>query len=117
MASDKVLMVVEDDAASRNAMAKLADFVGFDVKTAENGQEALDDLHHDARRPCLILLDLMMPVMDGWQFLKEKEHDPELAPIPVVVVSAANDHPPGTAGALDKPVDFDLLMSTLKRYC
>ena len=117
MASDRTVMVVEDDAASRKALSQIAEFVGYEVKTAENGQEALDDLHQDDCHPCLILLDLMMPVMDGWQFLEEKEHDPALADIPVVVVSAAHDLPSGTAGALHKPLDLDELVTTLQQYC
>jgi CheY-like chemotaxis protein len=115
------ILLVEDDEATRTAMALALELQGFTVDAAANGQEALD-LLRAAAQPCLILLDLMMPVMDGWQFRDEQRQDPALAAIPVVVVSADGSVPQkaATLGATDylqKPVDVDQLVNTVQRYC
>jgi CheY-like chemotaxis protein len=82
------ILVVEDDADSRETFCALLDDAGYDCVAVENGREALDFLRsHD--RPFAILLDLMMPTMDGWQFRREQASDPALEDIPLVVVSAA----------------------------
>src|SRR5205823_5747425 len=103
------VLVVEDDPTTRDAMKMILEFGGFRVAEAANGREALDQLR-SAPPPCLILLDLMMPVMDGRQFREEQRKAPELASIPVVVVSADTDLPDqartlGAVGYLQKPVD------------
>lgn len=82
-------MLVEDDELIRRAMQMVLEWEGFHVDCAANGQEALDYLRA-GNHPCLILLDLMMPVLDGEQFRQEQSRDPELASIPVIVVSAAS---------------------------
>src|SRR5437879_6509382 len=83
----KTILVVEDDTATRDALSLILEAEGFGVMGAANGQEALDQLR-GSRRPDLILLDLMMPVMDGWQFRRAQAQDPALSAIPVVVLSA-----------------------------
>jgi CheY-like chemotaxis protein len=65
-------------------------YEGYSVAAAANGREAIDHLR-ERGRPCVILLDLMMPIMDGWQFRAEQLRDPGLAPIPVIVISAGAD--------------------------
>jgi CheY-like chemotaxis protein len=120
MASGKTILVVEDDTATREALALVLSGQGFSVLTAANGQEALGHLHGKPR-PDLILLDLMMPVMDGWQFRREQIRDPALATIPVVVLSAdgnvqqkaASLH---AAGYLQKPVDVSNLVEAIQRH-
>jgi CheY-like chemotaxis protein len=115
------ILVVDDDEDTRNSMAMVLELQGYGVVTAANGQEALERLR-DADLPCLILLDLMMPVLDGWQFRDQQRQDPALAPIPVVVVSAhgALDE---KAAALDaaaylrKPIELDQLLNTVQRHC
>ena len=69
--------------------------------------------------PCLVLLDLTMPVMDGLEFLRVKKGDVALAPIPVVVVSAVSEQARGAGaqGILKKPVDIDLLLAVVRQYC
>src|SRR3954469_25596166 len=81
------ILVAEDDANTRQALASLLGAAGYTVTTAANGREALDALRRQP--PDLVLLDLVMPELDGWQFLQQQRQDPALASIPVVVVSGA----------------------------
>lgn len=83
------ILLVEDDELIRRAIQMVLEWEGYRVDCASNGQEALDYLRA-GNRPCLILLDLMMPVLDGEQFRHEQASDPELASIPVIIVSAAS---------------------------
>lgn len=84
----KSILLVEDDEIVRRAIQMVLEWEGFHVKCAVNGQEALDRLR-GGYRPSLILLDIMMPVLDGEQFRRLQLSDPSLASIPVIVVSAA----------------------------
>jgi CheY-like chemotaxis protein len=79
------VLIVEDDEAIRETLRELLEFEGFEVATAANGREAVSQLQR-TERPCLILLDLMMPVMNGWEFLRKRREDLTIATIPVVVV-------------------------------
>jgi len=114
------VMIVEDDRDTREMLARFLELEGFDVREAANGQAALEALREDSRT-CVILLDLMMPVMNGWQFRKAQSNDPELSKIPVVVVTAAGAReqiPAIDADAwLAKPVDFDRLLATIDPLC
>jgi CheY-like chemotaxis protein len=115
------VLVVEDDADIRDAMVGILESEGYQVSAASHGAEALAQLQA-GNRPCLILLDLMMPIMDGWAFCREKAKDPEYASIPIVVVSAITRQDPRNAGLhpvdhLFKPVDVNKLLATVGRYC
>src|SRR5690349_24594897 len=80
--------VVEDYSDLRHTIGEALEAQGYAVVSAANGAEALEALRRDDARPCLILLDLMMPVMNGYECRKEQRADPELAGIPVVVIPA-----------------------------
>jgi len=84
------ILLVEDDEIVRRAMQMVLEWEGYQVQCAGNGQEALDVLRSGQTQPCLILLDVMMPVLDGEQFRQEQLRDATLASIPVIVVSAAS---------------------------
>src|SRR5438876_981882 len=119
-ADQHVLLVVEDDPATRAAMTVVLEGTGFKVVSAANGQEALDHLQ-EHRSPCLILLDLMMPVMDGWQFRDRQRDDPTLAGIPVVVVSADGNvgqkaEALGAVAYLQKPIEVEQLIRMVQQY-
>jgi anti-anti-sigma factor len=116
---DKRILVVEDDEATREALKLALEAEGFVVSCAGDGRQALDLLRTGGERPALILLDLMMPVLDGWRFREEQKQDPALASIPVVVVSAATDVPAslGVADYLEKPVEVGHLVETIRSYC
>jgi CheY-like chemotaxis protein len=115
------IMIVEDNADLRETLAELLNLEGYRVDDVANGQEALDRLRK-VPPPRLILLDLMMPVMNGWAFLSELRRDPRWATIPVVVMSAmADEEAPrrlqGLAGCIRKPVDLEELLKLAARYC
>jgi len=116
------ILVVDDDSAIRAMFSEVLGDEGYDVVGVANGQEALHELRRRNDLPQLILLDLMMPIMNGWTFLTHQQQDATLAAIPVVVVSAGSmiqpqpfSHSP--ASFLPKPVDVDLLLGMVKRYC
>jgi len=109
------LLLVEDDTSIRLALAEMLGDEGFSVTTAENGREALDNLHHGAP-PDVILLDLMMPVMDGWEFRVEQRADPLLCGIPLLAMSAdlsAKARAIAADGYLRKPIEFAELLRQL----
>ena len=109
--------VIEDDGDLRRTLGEALEAQGYDVVAAANGAEALAALRSDAVRPCLILLDLMMPVMNGYEFRKEQRADPALAEIPVVVISA---HARGQVDAdafLPKPVALRRLLAVIESFC
>jgi anti-anti-sigma factor len=111
----KSILIVEDDATAREALKTILLHKGYSVACAADGQQALDWLRVSTP-PALILLDLMMQGMDGWQFRKEQERDPALAHIPVVVVSSADDQPEGAVAYIPKPVHLDHLLETIRRH-
>jgi len=87
------IFIVDDDNDTRNALSELLEAEGFSVDGAPNGREALARLRSGRVHPAAILLDLMMPGMDGWDFRSEQMRDPELARVPVVIVSASGFSP------------------------
>lgn len=111
------VLLVEDDADVRSTLAGFLQQEGYQVITAENGREGLAKLEN--AKPGLVLLDLMMPVMNGWEFLDEKNHLSQFSRVPVLVISAVpgNPHIPGALGFLKKPVDLDRLMDFVELYC
>lgn len=114
------VLVVEDDRAQREALCAMLDLEGFGHAEAANGREALDYLY-ESRAPCLVLLDLEMPVMNGRDFRSEQLADERLARIPVVVVTATDralaGSFPGVEGFLRKPLEFGKLTAVLDRVC
>lgn len=115
------VLVVDDDEGFRAIVMELLEGFGYEVLAAENGVEALD-LLRGGLRPCVILLDLMMPKMNGWEFLESRRHEPALAQIPVAVLSGVDDLRTkaaslGVNASLRKPVDLDTLLGVIERHC
>jgi CheY-like chemotaxis protein len=116
------ILVVEDDEAIRGLVSEVLRDDGYDVSEASNGIEALEAV--SARRPDLIVLDLMMPVMDGWTFVEECRRSRRCEQVPIVVTSAAHDLPRtaerlrslGVRTCLAKPFDVDGLLALVQRY-
>jgi CheY-like chemotaxis protein len=111
------ILIVEDDEDIRAAMAELLESEGFEVAVASNGQEGLEVLSQ-IRAPCLVLLDLMMPVMNGEDFLRHVRKDPAMDGVPVIIVTASGRTPlPGTQGILKKPFEISDLFTTVAAHC
>jgi CheY-like chemotaxis protein len=113
------VLVVEDDGPIARGLSLLLDDYGYRSKVAANGREALTLLER-SRPPCLILLDLMMPVMDGEEFLHEKDRHPVFSKIPVCILTAgkvSTARPRGVEAVLAKPIDEKALMAIVGRHC
>lgn len=118
----KDIFVVEDSKDIRDLIQLLYESEGYHVELAIHGQDALDKLKRRTTRPGVILLDLMMPGMDGFQFRREQERDPALSQIPVIIMSAdANAENKalnvGAQGYLKKPVALKTLLAVAEKYC
>lgn len=116
------ILVVEDDESIRELVSEVLRDDGYQVREARNGLEALKQV--SSSRPDLIVLDLMMPVMDGWQFVEACRHEPQCGEVPIVVTSASHDLPHtaerlrelGVRTCLAKPFDVDGLLALVERY-
>jgi len=115
------VLVVEDNDDVREAMLALIASAGFRVRGAENGQQALEVLHSGDERPSLIVLDLMMPVMNGLEFRQRQLADPALSDIPVVVVTAygraVDRHRFSGAEVLGKPIELERMLDVVRERC
>jgi CheY-like chemotaxis protein len=120
--ANREVLVVEDDADLRESLSQALQDHGFTVTQAGNGQQALDLLHSGVR-PGVILLDLMMPVVSGWQLRDALRHDPTFARIPQLVISAYLDEteqlvlrlPPDDC--IRKPFHLRILIDAIERHC
>jgi CheY-like chemotaxis protein len=111
---------VDDDADSRGFLVTVLTSLGYSVTTAIDGEDALTVAKE--QHPCLILLDLMMPVMDGFEFRAAQMRSPDLAETPVIVVSAIGTDNQltrrlGSVATVQKPIDVDVLLDTVSVYC
>lgn len=114
------ILIVEDDADLRETLADILQYEGFHVETASNGQEAWLRLAAEPL-PALVLLDLKMPVMDGWEFRARQLRDPQIASVPVVLISAAEEIRQQAAllsadAFLSKPIDVSRLIDVVSRF-
>jgi two-component system chemotaxis response regulator CheY len=113
-----VILVVDDDPDILEALSEILEAEGFEIRRARNGKEALERLEPDP--PKLILLDLMMPVMDGWEFAQRLRQRPGLASIPIIVLSADRNVGSkaldiGAVGHLAKPFELNDLLDMVKK--
>jgi DNA-binding response OmpR family regulator len=116
------VLIVEDDEDIRADLAAILRIKGFHVNGAANGREALDFLLTKPTPPCVIVLDLMMPVMNGWELRAALKADARLAPVPVIIMSGAGrieDSVPALepAAVLVKPFELQRLLELVGRYC
>ncbi len=117
----RIILVIDDDLDLRTSVAEVLEEAGFQAVTASNGRDALRLLLEEELHPHLILLDLMMPVMDGWAFRAEQAKNRRLDSIPVVLFSAYSVHPEvvdrmKVAGFLKKPMSLRALLDTVDRF-
>lgn len=115
--TERTILLVDDDHDVTEALSSVLQDEGYDVVTASNGHEALLYLKTHSPRPSLILLDLMMPVMDGYEFRIEQRRDPMIAAIPVVVLTVGTMGERvaemGVTGHLRKPFDLERLLDEI----
>jgi CheY-like chemotaxis protein len=119
MASE--ILIVEDDLALREALAQVLSDEGYDLLSARDGLEAVNCLRK-GHRPDLILLDLSMPVVNGWEFRMFQKRDPELADIPVILITAGGYSREEVAwlepsALIHKPLDLPKLLTVIRRHC
>jgi CheY-like chemotaxis protein len=115
------ILIVEDDSALREALAQVLSDEGYELLTARDGLEAVNCLKM-GNRPDVILLDLSMPVVNGWEFRMFQKRDPELASIPVILITAGGYSREEVAwlepsALISKPVDLDVLLADIRRFC
>jgi CheY-like chemotaxis protein len=115
--ADGAILVVDDDPGVREGVRALLESEGYTVVTASDGAEAIEKLREGGVR--LVLLDLAMPVVDGWQFLARRESDPAFPRAPVVLLSGLPfiRDAPGVADFIRKPIDSDRLLDCVHRLC
>ena len=113
------ILLAEDDEDLREAMVETLSEAGYTVEGVANGRDAIEWLEDSVHSPKLILLDLMMPVMDGWQFLEAREKTPKVATVPVVVLSASENfkNTSDTVSFMRKPVAVKPLLAVVASYC
>jgi len=115
------ILIVDDDNDIRAALSELLEAEGFSVEGAPDGREALARLRAAKVHPAVILLDLMMPGMDGWDFRSEQMRDPRLAAVPVVIVSASGFSRQSIetqfrpAAYMEKPIERTELLGVIRR--
>ena len=113
------ILIVDDDANVRDFLAQLISDAGYATVTAANGRDALEAMRTD--RPRIVLLDLQMPVMDGWEFRKHQLQDPAIAGVTVIAVTGHHD--PGLVTeqlgvrCVSKPIQFSELLGELQQAC
>ena len=115
------VLVVDDDVDLREALCDFLEEAGYPAASCANGREALDYLRRE-KLPCLVLLDLMMPVMSGWEFREEQKKDPQLSEIPVVILSAnvkadLFGKSLGVEHTLTKPLSLEDLLRVVSEHC
>jgi CheY-like chemotaxis protein len=116
-ATQHTVLVVEDEEDLREMIREALELNGYAVVTAEDGRQALARLS-SIQHVCLVLIDLLMPGMNGWDLIQELESRPELAGVAIVVYSSvANRAPNGATRVLQKPLTFGELLSTVREYC
>lgn len=114
----KTVLIVDDEEAIRETLRMTLELEGYEVHTAEHGRAALEALE-GTPRPGVILVDLMMPIMNGWDFIAAVMQDCRFSTIPILVLTAFPDR----AGALpaqsvlSKPISLDVLLSVVHDYC
>jgi CheY-like chemotaxis protein len=109
------VLLVDDDEDIREAVAEVIDMVGCSVQLAENGAEALVKLRQ--WKPCVVIVDLRMPVMTGDELIAIMKQDPELASLPIVVSTSSPERAPRGLPVLPKPIDIDALWKLLGELC
>lgn len=117
MSERPIVVIVEDEEDSREILRELLEYHGHQVRTAANGREALALIDELGAQACVMLLDLFMPVLDGWQVYEQLKARGQLAMVDVLVTTSAPHRAPVGATVLEKPVDIPKLLELLAARC
>jgi two-component system, chemotaxis family, chemotaxis protein CheY len=112
---EECVLVVEDEEAMRETLREVVAMGGCSVLAAKNGVEALKLLA--ARRPCLVIVDLLMPVMGGVELIEKMQSEPSLASIPILISTAAPQLAPPGLPVVEKPIDLDRIWDYMRKTC
>ena len=112
---DGGVLIVDDDELIRETLCELVEMVGCSAVVAANGREALNVMTE--HRPCLVIVDLLMPVMSGNELLEVMRTEPTLADIPVVVSTSAPERAPAGVPIIRKPVNIEVVVEWMQRTC
>jgi len=111
------VLLVEDEEELRETMRDALELNGYAVVAAQDGQAALEELDR-IDHLCMVLLDLLMPRMNGWEFLSKMRERPEMADVPVIIHSSLPSHAPqGVTRVLQKPIELQRLLSVVREFC
>jgi CheY-like chemotaxis protein len=110
------VLIVDDDEDIRDTLKELCEDEGYDVATAANGAEAMHHLEGTIL-PCVVILDLIMPVMTGNAVFAQMQQDPRLVKVPVIVSTSDPSRAPSGVLIMKKPIDLDRLLGAIRRYC
>jgi CheY-like chemotaxis protein len=111
------ILLVEDELESRETLKEILELEGYKVRTAVNGREALDALTAIGDQICIVLLDLFMPVMDGWQVIDALRASGQLATTQIVVITSAAHRAPTGLPVFEKPLDLEKVMNKVNTLC
>jgi CheY-like chemotaxis protein len=119
MTACKKLLIVEDDEAIRQMMQDVLEIEGYEILSAADGGEGIKLLNSSSETPCVIILDMMMPNVNGWQFLDEQRVNPKFSGIPVIVCSAYTESAKAVrpSAFVEKPVQLPKLTQAVKAFC
>lgn len=115
--SRSTVLIVEDDEESRDTLREVLELEGYKVETAINGREAITRLNSSGDKICIMLLDLFMPVMDGWQVIDQLRADGRLDQTQIVIITSAPFRAPAGLPVFEKPLDLDRVMNEVQRLC
>jgi CheY-like chemotaxis protein len=108
-------LVVDDDEDIRESLRDAFEDAGYQVRCAANGREGLDALKGE--RPCVVVLDLIMPIMTGNEMYDAMQADPKLADVPVIMSTSDASRAPSGVLLLKKPVNLQRMLATIGRFC
>ena len=111
-----IVLIVEDEADSRETLRELLELEGYRVETAVNGKEALDRISAIGDENCVVLLDLFMPVLDGWQVIEQLRTEGRLSKTKVLITTSARHKAPSGIPVLEKPLDFDKMLRAVESF-
>jgi CheY-like chemotaxis protein len=110
------ILVVDDEEELREMLRDALELDGYSVVTADDGRDALEKVNATGDL-CLVILDLLMPGMNGWEFLEKARQLPTLAGVPVIVHTSAASHAPSGVRVLEKPISYEGLLEVVREYC